>query len=382
MAANKNQHFVPKCHLKPFSLNEKGEAINVFNHQNNKGIKYAAVKGQCAKSYFYGKDLALEKAFQTMEGDYATVIKKIYQNLDSITKKDLSILKHFAFLQMNRTEANIKKRAIAHESMDEISHRGFENYKKDLDLSHEAMLISVMKSYIATRNTIKDLEVALLENKTNYNFITSDDPAISINRLYQQRLGGRAFGMASCGVQVLLPLTPRFYLICYDKNAYTAANKNGIIISIYKKQDVLTLNELQFIKCQNNIYFQNWEDLEQIKENFVLAAPRRPVTWIKFWVGVPTHEQDGYKYYRRAEEYEIPKAKQKIIAYNAVDIEPSRWISVLNYRQKIYGYTNGSGAGYIREGQISTFGRGIRFWKEEIVFSSKKFNPETVAIRL
>jgi hypothetical protein len=41
MPAQKNQHFVPKCLLKPFTLNGDGKAINVFNLARQQAIQNA-----------------------------------------------------------------------------------------------------------------------------------------------------------------------------------------------------------------------------------------------------------------------------------------------------------------------------------------------------
>jgi hypothetical protein len=60
MPAQKNQHFVPRAALKPFTLSSEGAAINVFNIKRDRAVQDAPVKGQCARDYFYGKDLKLE----------------------------------------------------------------------------------------------------------------------------------------------------------------------------------------------------------------------------------------------------------------------------------------------------------------------------------
>jgi hypothetical protein len=40
MASHKNQHFVPRCYLKPFSLDGKGFAINLYgNYMDSKAMK-------------------------------------------------------------------------------------------------------------------------------------------------------------------------------------------------------------------------------------------------------------------------------------------------------------------------------------------------------
>lgn len=73
MATNKNQHFVPRCYLRPFTLDSANVAINLFNIDRMKFVERAPVKHQCSRDYFYGEDPALEKALQAEEGLYVSV---------------------------------------------------------------------------------------------------------------------------------------------------------------------------------------------------------------------------------------------------------------------------------------------------------------------
>ena len=52
MADNKNQHYVPRVHLKPFTLDGEGLAINLLNIDRMKPISNAPVKNQCSGDYF------------------------------------------------------------------------------------------------------------------------------------------------------------------------------------------------------------------------------------------------------------------------------------------------------------------------------------------
>lgn len=60
MATNKNQHYVPQCHLRPFTFDSEGAAISVFNLDLKKLIFNTPVKNQCPEDYFYGQDEELE----------------------------------------------------------------------------------------------------------------------------------------------------------------------------------------------------------------------------------------------------------------------------------------------------------------------------------
>src|SRR4051794_15144491 len=103
MPSHKQQHFVPRCHLRPFSLNGKGDAINLFNINREQAIRAASVKWQCARGYFYGEDGKLEKILQSFEGRYATIVRAIRAG-SAIQQDDLTQMRDFMFLQSRRTE--------------------------------------------------------------------------------------------------------------------------------------------------------------------------------------------------------------------------------------------------------------------------------------
>ncbi len=77
MASNKNQHFVPRCYLRPFSINSDNKEINLYNIDRKRFIERAPIKHQCSKNYFYGDDSRLEKALQFTEGTYASVLRDV-----------------------------------------------------------------------------------------------------------------------------------------------------------------------------------------------------------------------------------------------------------------------------------------------------------------
>ena len=68
MAANKNQHFVPRCYMRPCTVGAEAKAVNLFNLDRAKAIPNAPLKGQCSGDYFYGEDLRLEHALGATRG--------------------------------------------------------------------------------------------------------------------------------------------------------------------------------------------------------------------------------------------------------------------------------------------------------------------------
>src|SRR2546425_1225823 len=98
MATNKNQHFVPRCYLRAFTLDSANSAINLFNIDRMKFVERAPVKHQCSGDYFYGESLALENALQATEGSHATAVREILTPGFTLTDTHRDVLRRFWLL--------------------------------------------------------------------------------------------------------------------------------------------------------------------------------------------------------------------------------------------------------------------------------------------
>ena len=146
-----------------------------------------------------------------------------------------------------------------------------------------------------------------------------------------------------------LPLTPRQVLMCYDGNVYTIPDKKGCWVSITRQADVLALNELQYLKAAENIYFLRWDDRGRVEREFCEVSPRRPQSWCEFSVWVPDGFTEQGKRYRRATEEERKTARETLVAMSSLHPAPSKWISKLKYRKPVRTYFDGSAMGYVRK---------------------------------
>jgi len=360
MADNKNQHYVPRCHLKPFTLDGEGLAINLFNHRSNKIIFDAPVKNQCSRNYFYGQDLILEKFLQKWEGRYATVIKKIVSD-EQITDVEKIFLRDFAYLQWSRTAAAVNRRMDAINEMDDIAFKGFNDPNKiAIDASHERVMFSVMKTWSETIKNISDLSVILIKNMTDVDFITSDDPSIMSNRVYLQRMGDSNFGVNSTGVQIIMPLTPRMAIIVFDPTAYLAKNVKRGIFYANKLSDVRLINEYQIINSVSNLYFLNKTDDEKVRLEFQKHKDRRLAHRFHHWIGIMVdHNGDqNIECYRRIGENDLNDRSTRIIAHSPIYPKPSGWFSGLPFRLPLRGVYTGSASAFIRPMHLPS---GVRY---------------------
>ena len=253
MASNKNQHFVPRCYLKPFSFMEEGKAINLYNIDRRRGIRNAPVKNQCAADYFYGENLELEKSLQPIEGMYAKALRDVARPRYVLNEGDKTVLVHFCYLQHCRTEATARQAAM---SMAEVARiAGDERVTSWRSIMRDAVL-GGMHGFADTMSTVYDLKACLIRNRTGFPFITSDDPVVMTNRWYQQKSKTAAAqnsgGAGNAGVLFFMPLRPDILLILYDGDVYNIQNEDGWV-TLTKSADVEAFNEHQVLRCVANI---------------------------------------------------------------------------------------------------------------------------------
>ena len=111
MTSNKNQHFVPRCHFKPFTKDREGYAINLLNIDRLRSIRHAPTRNQCSGDYFYGEDLVIESSLTEYEGAYSSIVALIHEPGHRLTDQERFRLREFWHLQYLRTEA-ASRRAI------------------------------------------------------------------------------------------------------------------------------------------------------------------------------------------------------------------------------------------------------------------------------
>jgi hypothetical protein len=346
MAQNKNQHYVPRAHLRPFSLHGAGDAINLCNVSRGLLIANAPVKGQCSEDHFYGKDLKLERAFQRIEGRYASIIRKLEGNASVPNTEEMQSLRNFAFLQALRTKAAVER----YQSMD----LGLRNavfvdwFSKIEDEPQESIIFHSMRLFAQSLPYISDLKLCILVNSTDSNFITSDDPACFANRYCMQRLRSKTFGWGNSGFLIFLPLTPRHALMCYDGLVYTMQGRDGYLARVRASSDVNALNEFQALNCRKNLYFSSWKERDYVHERLVAVSDRRRDRH-EIEVLIRVGGDGSGEYYRAATDEEKTGNGPFILHSQSIFPEPRLWFSCLKFRDPPRTFSNGSAVGHVRK---------------------------------
>lgn len=359
MASHKNQHFVPRCYLKPFSLNGEGLAINMYNIDRRKGIRNAALASQCSAAYFYGEDLTLEKLLQTPEGWYAQVLKEIRTPGYRLTTDHKSSLRLFTLLQYRRTEAAAMYIAQSMNETLDIAYRGADRVPEGERPSLKDAMQLGIHTFLQTARGLDDLKVCLIRNKTHGEFITSDDPAIMTNRWYLTNAKAKphSAGMASAGALFFLPLTPTILCVIYDGDVYSIPNDAGWV-DVYKQGDINAFNEHQYLNCVANVYFSGWKLLGVIESEFLAALPHRVFPKQQLEVAVIENEDEWGETYKTVSREEAALAARKMIRMTHMFARPTRWPSPIKWRDKPKIYFNGSSVGFLRRRHAEHCGIG------------------------
>ncbi|WP_312921255.1 DUF4238 domain-containing protein [Stutzerimonas nitrititolerans] len=350
MATNKNQHFVPRCYLRPFTSEEGNSAINLYNLDRSRFIERAPVKNQCSGDYFYGQDRKLEVAIQTVESAYAGILREILKPGCQLVKEYHDVLRIFWLFQNLRTEAASRRAVEMAGDTAEVMGEEGNNFR--LNIKDAVQL--AMSAFADSMNVVMDLKVCLIKNITNVPFVTSDDPAVLTNRWYldSPKTRGMSFGMRDAGALLLLPLSPKIFCICYDSDVYSIASENGWL-SVRNKSDIQALNEFQILYCRANLFLKDERYAGQLHEAVVKVKARRienrhSVNYAVF-DGVEAGVHRRYKVVDKETFISYPDG---LMHFQTVHPRPSTWPSFLRRKSKGVAYYNGTGVGYVRKAHV------------------------------
>jgi hypothetical protein len=347
MADNKNQHYVPRVHLKPFTLGGEGLAINLLNIDRMKPIQNAPVKGQCSGDYFYGKDERLERAINSVENPYGEIVGFLMGDNAAVNPAIRIAILRFIYLQHQRTEAASRKAA---EMM--IAVHDVPGCDIPIPPMREAMKTAVqiaMLNFASSMSIVDDLKVCIARNRTGRPYVTSDDPAILTNRLHIQRRHKmqRSFGVKTAGAIFLLPLSPRLCAIVYDSAVYQTSQCAGWI-DVTRESDVDAINEHQILNCMANLYYREWDRRYQLMQQVLARKHLRPEHRHTVVHAALDYTMEWGSRYAVKEIKDLREEEEVLIHITANHPVPSAWPSFLRFRPDAKAYSNNTGAGLTR----------------------------------
>lgn len=290
MSKVKNQHFVPQFYLKNFSSNKK--QIFVFDKINNKQYP-SAIDSVASSRFFYdwneldeivGKQF-IESTFSIFEGEASVAFAELISRTESdkfrgFIQEEKSLISEFIWYQMIRTpEARIQGDQLAKTLEESLRSRGFDDstiksngvsYEdSDARLDHLRMIIKSSNVQESIGRLCERIWI-VVENKTKYQFYTSDNPVLRYTH------HDRAFG----AYEIFYPLTPKFSIMILNRRDFQDfISFDNKIMPFNDKEFVKWYNSLQVVSAGRQIFsIENDFRLAQkmLKTNPSLMDPNRP----------------------------------------------------------------------------------------------------------
>ncbi|MEX2629498.1 MAG: DUF4238 domain-containing protein [Tistlia sp.] len=356
MARNKNHHFVPKAHLKPFSVEGRGKSIHLINIERELFVEGASCKGQCSSNYFYGPDDRIDTSLGFLETRYGVIIQKLTAG-ETPKGDDIELLRLFALVQFCRTEAMVHFTQTAIAGGHDLTFVGdWAQYRPPHRANWQASL-SALSIAFSCFDYIRDLKLCIFRNKSRTEFVTSDNPAVVANMWLWRQCQSHNFGFASSGAMLFLPLSPTMEMCLYDGATYVCPGRHEIYKTLRNDQEVRAINDLQILNAHKNVYFSNWSSrhllLDAVKEGKELRPDNNAA--LAAFVRDDAGRDLAYegRRYRLATEEEKARPMQKIVSLNRVLPVPRRWASAFQIRPNPRVFSNGSAAGYVRAPHFS-----------------------------
>lgn len=345
MATNKNQHFVPRCYLRQFTLDAADKAINLYNVDRNKFVELAPVKNQCSGDYFYGKDPKLEEAIQAVERAYGATVRQILQPGYLLTDDHRKLLRRFWLMQHLRTEAASKRSVEMADAMQSV----IDSENPSFRLKIREAVQMAMGVFAESMDIVSDLKVCLVRNRSRMPFVTSDDPAVLTNRwhLHNAKKTGRSFGLHSAGDLLLLPISPSILCVAYDGDMHSISHDRGWA-ELRNEADADAFNQHQYLNCRANVFVQDRAHFEIVQQSFLRVSALRPSARHRLHYAVLDRTHGDYSRYVAVDHANADPHEEALIHTEVVHASPAAWPRQIAWRVGASVFSNGTGIGYVR----------------------------------
>lgn len=258
MPDNKNHHYVPRFYLRHFTPH--ASCIDLFNLKSQKLIRKAAIKGQCCRDYFYGKNTENEKSLSQAEGETARMFRALFalKRLPRPFTTGHLLLCFHIVTQAYRTQH-------AADALDEMTDGMWREImkhdprvtKEDLEkfsFGYAEPALVALGHAMRGFPLLMDLGMGLVIAPRGHEFIASDNPVVMTNKFMEWRKLGSNTGLATKGLQIFFPICPFLTLVMYDKGVYHFGAEKSTDLHSASAKDVMELNILQVASASENVY--------------------------------------------------------------------------------------------------------------------------------
>jgi hypothetical protein len=267
--SKRRHHFVPKLYLKAFRSAPK--MIHIHNLAHHKTIRAASLRDQCYAHKLYGDTDDVEDVLSVFESHTAPVFQKIIEReiLPPARSEEHLLLIFFVALQLTRTPLVAGRfNAISEKLVEHIAHEypgATEADLEDFRFGSDNPTLVSLSNAADIAYAISDLKSHLVCASKDQTFITSDNPTCKYNQYYEGLQGMGITGPLWRGLQVYLPLSPKHLLLLFDNSVYKVGKKGSDVTSAVSNGDLDTINLLQVVNADQNLYFNDWNIRHEVK---------------------------------------------------------------------------------------------------------------------
>jgi hypothetical protein len=287
-----HHHFVPQYHFRLFAGGKR--YIHLASRDISRFVRFASVKGQCARHKFYGNE-RVEDWLSNIESRHAAIYRAVIDiawdgRTTTLSNEEDNYLREAILLQHSRTPRHARVLASA---TDQMMLHTYCEYLKALPTTPErqatieaiqhgkailknSQFISLMLSIRLDPRAVaavSDLALLILRNHTQVPFIMGDAPCVFSNRYMRDIRDSGVLGLMTRGLMAVLPIDPRTQVLLYDAAVYTAEYSTAGCIDVFRIADVSLLNALQIHSAEENVYFADVSSETYLRE--LLSAHRR-----------------------------------------------------------------------------------------------------------
>lgn len=268
MANKKRQHYVPQFYLRAFSTDVSDKLIRLYHLPTDKYVKAAPIKTQAYEDGFYGQ-VEIEDFLSVIEEKAAEVIGRIIQHEELPTRLSpghysLAVFVLFQHMRtasavdsLEESTSKIVKQVASHEP--ELT-----DHLDDVSVGFDNSPAVCLDAALTAHPLMFDLRYKLLRNRTSQPFITSDHPVVFYNQYLERRnpLASNT-GVACLGLQIFLPLSPRYQIVFFDSDVYKVGGRKlrNMLVDVNLQNDVEALNTLHVANAYEHVYIDDTMDI-------------------------------------------------------------------------------------------------------------------------
>jgi hypothetical protein len=231
--AYKRQHYLPAVYLKEFSGDRKPTRNSLIWRYDGSLSRQVPVESQCAEDYFYSKErpAEAEKVFHGMENLYPKFLARVK------AKQNPTGYEYFGLILMM---LDLHLRGAAY--LNETGGEGIAAYRMRFHAFKQQLLLGGLHESPTDDQVAEHLRacwrVRVLESVSGNQFLTSDHPSAWAS-LFRHR---KQLDI------VVLPLTPRFTAVAFDKRVV------DVTTNCTTAEDEGRLNRCQVVQALRAVY--------------------------------------------------------------------------------------------------------------------------------